>query len=247
MSDLFLADDALHLVPMMSESAFQEDPLSYLPRKPLREYGRGEQIYGAGQRDESIYVAVAGHVLITGSSQNGGQVTHRIVGVEEVFGEAALVTDVRPEESAVAIDKVTLMAWSRSEIEAQIQREPRLAIALLQTITGLGVRLHQRLQQMRMYETAPRVALGLIQITDDIGKPMTYGALRLPGLTQKAIAGYVGTSREIVAIEMNRLRRSGMIQYSRKYVDVYVQALRDSLREQGVEVPRRLGGAYQTA
>jgi len=28
---------------------------------------------------------------------------------------------------------------------------------------------------------------------------------------------------------------------------VYVQALRDSLREQGVEVPQRVGGAYQTA
>lgn len=231
---------------MTPKTAIIEDPLSYLPRKPMREYAKGEQIYGEGQNDESLYVAVAGHILITGSSHDGSQFTYRIVGVEEVFGESALVTEARPAESAVAIDKVTLMAWSRSEIEAQIEREPRLAIALLQCFTSLGTRMHQRLQQMKMYETAPRVAIGLIQLTEDIGRPTSYGALRLPGLTQKAIAGYIGTSREIVAIEMNRLRRVGMIQYSRKYVDVYTQALRESLREQGIVSPRRVG-AYQTA
>ena len=37
---------------------------------------------------------------------------------------------------------------------------------------------------------------------------------------------------------MNRLRRLGLIRYSRKFIDVYATATRDNLKQQGMSIPR---------
>jgi hypothetical protein len=46
---------------------------------------------------------------------------------------------------------------------------------------------------------------------------------------------------------MNRLRRLGMIRYTRRYIDVYTGALEDALRQQGITVPRDAGAAVRQA
>jgi CRP-like cAMP-binding protein len=76
----------------------------------------------------------------------------------------------------------------------------------------------------------------LVQLSRSIGSPTPQGALRITGLTHQAIAEYVGTSREIVTSEMNRLRRLGYVSYSRLHTDVYATALAEWMRQQGVVV-----------
>jgi CRP-like cAMP-binding protein len=77
--------------------------------------------------------------------------------------------------------------------------------------------------------------LGLLQLAESLGTP-SNGNLRLAPLTHQAIAEYVGTSREIVTSHMSDLRRAGMLQYSRRYIDVNAAIIRDALHQQGIEV-----------
>jgi Mn-dependent DtxR family transcriptional regulator len=58
-------------------------------------------------------------------------------------------------------------------------------------------------------------------------------------LTHQAIADYVGTSREIVTSELNRLRRLGYVNYSRLYTDIFVSALSEWMRQQGFRAHER--------
>ncbi len=60
----------------------------------------------------------------------------------------------------------------------------------------------------------------------------------MASLTHHTIAEFVGTSREIVTFQMNRLRRLGLIRYSRKFIDVYTSAIRENLKQQGTSIPR---------
>jgi Mn-dependent DtxR family transcriptional regulator len=66
---------------------------------------------------------------------------------------------------------------------------------------------------------------------------MPDGSFRVASLTHHTISEFVGTSREIVTFQMNRLRRLGLVRYSRKHIDVYAQALRENLRQQGTSIP----------
>jgi len=218
-------------------SAFSsEDPLTYLPRKPVQEYAKERVIYGPQQPSEHLYVVILGRVKITSTSEDGCQTIGRIVRTEGLFGESCLVGSRGRSETATALDNVSLMAWTRTEIEQYIEQEPGLGVALAQYLVRLCLELQDRIESMAVHKTPERVMLAFIQLAETLGTPMADGSLRIASLTHHTIADYVGTSREIVTFQMNRLRRLGMLRYSRRHIDVYAQALTDLLRRQGIVV-----------
>ena len=214
-----------------------EDPLTYLPRKPVQEFAKRRVIYDAQQPSDHLYVVILGRVKITNVGDDGSQMVARIICAEGLFGEGCLIGANRKSESAVALDNVTLMSWSTIEIEHHIEREPRLGLALSQYLVRQCIELQDRIESMAVYKTPERVMLALIQLADSLGTPMADGAVRVPALTHHTIAEFVGTSREIVTFQLNRLRRMGMLRYSRKHMDIYVGAIQDALRNQGVDMP----------
>src|SRR5579885_2788635 len=230
-----------------------EDPLTYLPRKPVQEFARRRVIYDPNQPPDSLYVVIFGRLKLTNTSQEGAQTIARIVSADGLFGEASLVGS-RCAESAVALDNVSLMAWPVGEVERHIDREPRLGLALSQYLIRQCVELQDRIQSMASYKTPERVMISLIQLAHTLGTPMADGGIRIGALTHHTIAEYVGTSREIVTFQLNRLRRLGMLRYSRKHMDIYADAMKEHLRQQGIGFPfasrepllRQAAGALQS-
>jgi CRP/FNR family cyclic AMP-dependent transcriptional regulator len=218
-----------------------EDPLTYLPRKPVQEFAKRRVIYDQHQPPDSLYVVILGRVKITTTADDGFETIGRIVSAEGLFGESALVGAPNRMESAVALDNVSLMAWTRNDIELQIEREPRLGIALAQYLVRQCIELQDRIESMAMYKTPERVTLALIQLAGSLGTPLPDGLTRIASLTHHTLAEYVGTSREIITFQMNRLRRLGMIRYSRKSIDISVPAMEAALRGQGVNLPQPIG------
>jgi CRP-like cAMP-binding protein len=74
------------------------------------------------------------------------------------------------------------------------------------------------------------VARSLLRFAGRVGVPQNDGSVRIPPLTHKAIAEYVGTSREIVTSQMNLLRQRGCLTYSRKGINIYPDPLREYLQ-----------------
>ncbi|HUK19147.1 MAG TPA: Crp/Fnr family transcriptional regulator [Bryobacteraceae bacterium] len=214
-----------------------EDPLTYLPRKPLQEFAKGQIVFGPDKPSDRLYLVILGRVKISATSDDGGQTIARIVCPEGLFGEACMIGGASGAEAVVAIDNVTVMSWTRSEIELQIEREPRLGVALTQYMVRQCLELKDRIESMAIYKTPERVMLAFVQLAATLGTPMADGATRVASLTHHTLAEFVGTSREIVTFQMNRLRRLGLIRYSRQYIDIYVRPIEDALREQGVHMP----------
>ena len=214
-----------------------EDPLTYLPRKPVQEFARRRVIYDAQQPSDHLYVVILGRVKLANLADDGSQMVARIVSAEGLFGESSLIGAARRSEAAIALDNVSLMSWSTAEIEQQIEREPRLGLALSQYLVRQCIELQDRIESMAVYKTPERVMLALVQLADSLGTSMTDGATRISALTHHTVAEYVGTSREIVTFQLNRLRRLGMLRYSRKHMDIYTGAIKEALREQGVDLP----------
>lgn len=216
-----------------------EDPLTYLPRKPVQEYAKGRVIYSLEQPSDKLYLVVLGRVKVSTKSEDGIETVSRIVSPEGLFGEAVLVGGRRQgaPETAIAMDAATLMWWTRMEIEDQIEREPHLGIALSQYLVRQCIELQERIESMAIHKTPERVILALAQLARSLGTPLPDGSTRLASLTHHTIAEYVGTSREIVTFQMNRLRRLGLVRYTRRYIDIYVNALEQMLRHHAISVP----------
>jgi CRP-like cAMP-binding protein len=229
-------------------TAAVEDPLTYLPRKPVQEFTRRRVIYDAQQPTGCLYLVILGRVTVRLNSEDGYQTIARIVCAEGIFGESALIGPSVREESAVALDDVTVMAWTREEIENQIEREPRLGLALAQYMVRQCLELQDRIESLAVHKTPERIMLALAQLAGSMGTLMPDDATRIPAITHHTLAEYVGTSREIVTFQLNRLRRKGCLRYTRKYIDVYVPSIEGELLGQGVQPPsRQLTGQVRQA
>jgi CRP-like cAMP-binding protein len=220
----------------------RHDALNYLPSTRILEFPRRCAIYEPTRTTARVYLVLSGRVKIFCTADTGAQTLLRVVGPEEFFGEAALIPSAHAvRESAVAIEPVQTMCWTTDEIQERVEKEPRLALALCEYFGRQNLLLRERITTIANYKTGPRVTLALIQLARTNGATTPTGATRLTGLTHQAIADYVGTSREIVTSEMNRLRRLGYVTYSRLFTDIYLTALTEWMRQQGTRVPAETG------
>jgi CRP-like cAMP-binding protein len=177
-------------------------------------------------------------VRISCTADSGAQTLLRIAGPEEFFGESALIPGEHGsmQESAVAMDPSQVMSWTAEEVQDRIEKEPRLALALSEYFGRQNLLLRERITTIANYKTGPRVTLALIQLARSNGTSMPDGSTRLSGLTHQSIADYVGTSREIVTSEMNRLRRLGYVTYTRLHTDIALSALTEWMKQSGTRV-----------
>jgi len=215
----------------------RHDALNYLPSTRILEFPRRSVVYEPTRPAARLYLLLSGRVKIYSTASTGVQMLLRVATAEEFFGECALVPmESGLRESAVVIDSAQMMSWTPEEVEERIEREPRLAMALCEYFGRNNSSVRDRITTISSCKTGPRVMTALVQLSRSIGAPTPQGALRITGLTHQAIAEYVGTSREIVTSEMNRLRRLGYVSYSRLHTDIYAAALAEWMRQQGMSI-----------
>ena len=201
----------------------------YLPRKGLLEFKRGQVIFDRAKPSDGLYLIVEGRVKVSSAVDDGSLSLIDIHTAEEFFGESGLLGVVNFGQTATAMDRTLLMLWTTAEIEALIERQPKLGTALLQVMVERCLDFKERLQSFALEKTTGRVVRSLLRFAGRVGVPQDDGSMRIPPLTHQAIAEYVGTSREIVTSQMNLLRHLGHLTYSRKGIDVHTASLREYL------------------
>jgi CRP-like cAMP-binding protein len=113
-------------------------------------------------------------------------------------------------------------------------RTPRLGIALLQLLAQRSLDFGNRLESFAVDNIARRLARSLVRFSERLGEENGDGSVLMMPFTHELLSQVVGTSREIVTHYMNQFRRQGYLQYSRKGISVYRDALRDWLRQPAV-------------
>ena len=160
------------------------DVLNYLPRKPLTEYAKGSVIYA--RKCEFLYLVAYGRVKVSRFAADGREATVRIVPPEGLFGECSLINADGGERS-VALDRVEVMAWSRTEIEHQIEKVPRLGLALIELCVIATQDTKGRVEVMATRKTPERVMLSLLQLQRTLGEPLADGTMRMASLKHMAL------------------------------------------------------------
>jgi CRP-like cAMP-binding protein len=209
-----------------------EDALVYLPRKGLVEYRRGQVIYDEEHPSGGLYLVVHGRVKVSILIEDGCQTVTGIFCGDDFFGECALLGNTRHEERATALETTTLMSWTREEIEEQIERQPKLGMALIQMLVERCLDFEERLQSLALDKTPQRIARNLIRFAARMGTRGPDSAVRIPPFTHQVLSEYVGTSREMVTFQMNHLRQQGFLRYSRKGIEIFADALSEHIRNQ---------------
>jgi CRP/FNR family transcriptional regulator len=194
------------------------------------EYRKGEVIYSQDQPCNNLYLVVSGTVKITRISDHGSQIVVDLYRPDELFGEAAFASQGHTPDQAVAHQKTTLMAWRAGDIEAMIMKRPQLAMALLQAFGLRALGFTERIQSLSADSIDQRLARSLVRFSERLGTLQTDGSVVMEPLTHDLLAQYIGTSRELVTCRMASFRRQGYLQYSRKGITLYREALQEWIR-----------------
>lgn len=202
-----------------------EDPLAYLPCSSVLKYGKGDCIYSEAQPSTNLYLVVDGKVKVSRCAADGSQILIDIYQTDEFFGESVFVGSAGRSEQACALEPCKVMAWTRAEIEEIASRQPNLAIALVQVMVQRTAAFTQRIESLCAENIGQRIARCLLRLADRMGTPQNDGSLRMIPITHELLAQYVGTSREVITMHMNRLRREGYVRYSRRALVLYSHEL----------------------
>lgn len=209
-----------------------EDPLAHLPCSSVLQYNKGQVIYDRNQPSNSIYLVIEGKVKVSRLTNDGQEVVVDIYRSDDFFGESAFLRLDQRSEEARAFEESKLMAWTTAEIDALSVKQPRLAVALLQVLAQRNIELTSRIESFSTDDISHRLARTLLRLGKRMGTTEHDGTLRMMPLTHEVLSQYVGTSREVVTLHMNRFRRQGFLRYSRKSTILYLTAFQDWLQEQ---------------
>ena len=215
----------------MKSKARLYDALEFLPCSRIEAFRSGYVVYSADHPPENLYVVIDGRVKLSRSTEEGEQVVVAICGRDEFFGESAFLQNGKRPEDATALDDTKVMSWPRAEVEALIFKRPLLGMALVQSLAARVLEFSHRIESFSLDAIGQRVARCLLGMALRMGNPSEDGWLTMGPVTHELLSQYAGTSREIVTLYMNRLRRAGAIAYSRSEISLHPEKIGQWIRD----------------
>lgn len=202
------------------------DVFDLLSNKPRQEFLKNKIIYYPGSPAKSLFLVFAGYVRLSRFDKEGNEAVLDFCGPDEFFGEAVLSgPDARYAEATSAQTDANVMQWSREELARLCIRKPGLGPALLGVLAKKLRRSRDRMESFSRCQIRRRLVVTLLDLGRRFGQATGDQRLTLFPILQETIAGYIGTTREIVNRHMGQLREDGLIAYSRQAIVLNVPAL----------------------
>jgi CRP/FNR family cyclic AMP-dependent transcriptional regulator len=185
-----------------------------LPR-PARHFAAGQYLYFAGEAARSIFFLRDGLVKTSRTSPAGDDMILQLHRAGDIIGESCFCTGERHED-ALALEPSEVVEILIDDLLAQLQKNPEATRELVTALCERLGDLSSRLQSLSFEPTIVRLVRTLLMLADTLGEPAAEGTHIVHYVRQEQLAQMIGARREVVSGLLNRLRASGLIDYSRK-------------------------------
>lgn len=199
-------EDCISLVPIFNHlEKEQMDEIMAVTHSVL--YKKGENIYCAGDRSDSLYIVSEGRVRIYRLSESGKEQLLRILHPGDFTGELALFSETMHEAYADAMEETSVCTVKRSDLKDILLKYPSISLKVLSEFSR---RLEQSEKQTTRFATEKvetRIALFLAECIDAKSQSNEF---MLP-MSKKDLASYLGTTPETISRKLYELEDAGYI------------------------------------
>jgi CRP/FNR family cyclic AMP-dependent transcriptional regulator len=172
-----------------------------------RRLGAGELLFEKGDQGDSLYGVRRGSIRIETGTAGGERLTLNVLGPGDLFGEIALLDGQARTANAVAAQDCELYVLRRPDFMAFIEREPRIAIRLIELLCQRLRWMNERMEEVALLPLHARMARRLAGLALDFGTELH--------LTQGELSEFVGGARESVSRQLQKWRRAGIVDLRR--------------------------------
>ncbi len=194
-----------------------------------RRWDRGTTLMAEGDAADWVLVLTSGRVKVSSHTASGTEVVLAVRGAGALLGEFSAIDGLPRSATVTALEPVEGIVVR--DFTAFLREHGRVAVLLLQTVTGRMRDADRKRIEYGAFDTAGRVATRLLELAERYGE-QAGGAVRvaLP-LSQDELAGWTGSSREAVSKALRSLRDRGLIETGRRRVIIHdIEGLRRRAR-----------------
>jgi CRP-like cAMP-binding protein len=193
-------------------------------RRPYRE---GTIVFSQGDPGDALYGVVTGRIRISASTREGKEMFLNIMEPGDTFGEIALLDGNQRTASATATESCELMSISRAQFLALLQREPTLAIHLLQLLCQRIRWASGFAEDSALLAVPTRLARRLLSLAKLHGHHSPKGVQLV--ISQEEMGRFLGISRQAVNQYLQEWRAKGWVDVGRGKVTVLDEAALQTL------------------
>lgn len=186
---------------------------------PSRRFEHGQVVLHQGEPSESLFLVRDGAVRLCAVLPSGREVVVGLLGLGDLFGEAALDgAGISPVE-ARAVGGLIVTAIPVAGLHAVLLRNPATAVEILRLLASRLHRTSAALQDALGRDLSTRLCRSLCELARRHGVPDGPG-VRVPlPITQEDLGRMVGATREAVNRTLVGLARRGLLRTEeRRYV-----------------------------
>jgi len=199
-------------------------------------YGKGEMIVQRRDEDGGVYLLLEGVLLANLYARSGREVGYRRILPGGYFGEIAAIDGLPRSVNIVALEDARIVRLPQRLVLRLFEESPRFMRALLEDMASLTRALTDRLFELTAVSVACRVDIELLRM----GSEKTGGgneAVIHPCPTHAELAVLVGSQREPVTRELNRLASLNIVRQSGRTLKILdMAALADEVERIGGEL-----------
>jgi len=189
-----------------------EDRLRLASVSVVKDYGRGDEIFGEADPADAFYVVTAGRVKVVKSTPTGKEIILEIFGAGDPLG-AVMAYEGKPfPATARALEPTRCLVTPRESFFRLLTEHPSLVKGLLSGLTLRLVELTNRLANLSGARVEERIARLFLQKLDEMGRPERGGDFLPLALSRQEIADLAGTTIETAIRVMSRWGKEGLVQ-----------------------------------
>jgi CRP-like cAMP-binding protein len=188
-------------------------PSSVVDRLALRSrtvaYQAGTAIFRKGEDGHGLLAVLNGTVKISILSEEGKEIVLNLIGVNEVFGEVALLDGLPRTADASALTDCELLVLDRRDFIPILSEEPAIALKLLEVLSGRLRRTSRQVEDISFIEVRVRLARALLRLAEVQGTARS--AEPRIAITQRELGQMIGLSRESTNRHLRDWQERGII------------------------------------
>jgi CRP/FNR family transcriptional regulator, cyclic AMP receptor protein len=163
------------------------------------------------EEGDTLFIIIKGKVKVTTFSESGKELIFSILSEGDFFGDMSLLDGKPRSATIISLEESELRMIRRSDFNNLIEKHPRIALKLLEELTGRLRNADERIESLALLDVTGRIAGVLLQLADYQGNKNQKNIQIKSRPTHQELANMVGTTRETVTRVLKQLENKNYI------------------------------------
>lgn len=193
----------IEIVPIFSSLNYDE-MLEVAGITNSRQYKKGEMIYMAGDRGESLFVIHKGKVKITRFSESGKEQVIRVLEPGEFMGELSLFVHENLIDNAETLEDTTVCVINGEKLKDLMGKYPSIALKVLEELSSRLGKAENLIEHLGIHDVETRIAETLLDLANENGEILLK-------ISKGDLASHIGMSQETLSRKLSYFQDMGWI------------------------------------